>query len=216
MATNEEVQEQQVLLANHRRTLSVYLRNQAQMGVHVAPHVVHGMLEAREQIARIKATLRQWGVAVDDHPGDVASASTIDDTMGVLPVARSQHRINPQIVVALIAAAATIIGALIGLIKINSPANGTQVNRFQYQVRVQAIDTNGNLNNAKVTIEMADIAPLDTFTDNNGYALMSIDEERAGKLARIIVEAKGYLRHEQTINLIQGSLPDIIKLEAIP
>lgn len=211
MATKEEVQEQLSLLATYRRTLAVYRQQQAQMGVSVPPNVIHGIVEARDQIGRIKATLRQWNVAVDDHPDD--SESPTDDT-SVLP--RPQKQVNPQIMVALIAAAATIIVILIGLVKLNSPDTSSPESSFQYQVRVQDRDTSNNLSNARVTIEMADVAPLDTFTDNNGYTQMTIDAKRAGKPARIIVETKGYQRYEQTINLFQESLPDVIKLEAIP
>jgi hypothetical protein len=124
-------------------------------------------------------------------------------------------RINPQVIVAIITATVAIIVAIIGIIKPISVAFPGSVNSFQYQIRVQARSTGDNIYNAKVTIEMADSAPLDIFTDNNGYARITVDAKRAGKPARMIVEAKGYKHYEQAIDLVQDSLPDIIKLEAV-
>ncbi|MBK9940621.1 MAG: hypothetical protein IPP13_03240 [Kouleothrix sp.] len=211
MPTQEEIQNQLSLLETHRRTLAVYLRQRAQMSVLAPPGVAHGIDEARKQIGRTKDALRQWGAAVDDHPDDTESAP---DHASV--ASRPRKQLNPQILVALIAAAATIIAALIGLMKLNGTDSSSSERSFQYQVRVQDKDTSNNLPNAKVTIEMADIAPLDTFTDNNGYTRMMIDSHRVGRPARIIVETKGYQRYEQAIDLTPGALPDVIKLEAIP
>jgi hypothetical protein len=211
MPTQEEIQEQQSLLAAHRRTLAEYLRQRAQMSVLTPPGVAHGIDEARKQIGHTKEALRQWGVAVDDHPNDT------EPPPDLVPIApRSRKQLNPQILVALIAAAATIIAALIGLGKLNGTDSSGSEGSFQYQVRVQDKDTSKNLANAKVTIEMADIAALDTFTDNNGYTRMMIDSHRVGRPAKIIVETKGYQRYEQAIDLTPGALPDVIKLETIP
>jgi hypothetical protein len=121
--------------------------------------------------------------------------------------------VNSQVTVALITAAASIIVALVGFIKFPDSNISALESSFQYQVRVQDRKTNEYLSSARVTIEMADVAPLDTYTDNNGYTQMVIDTNRAGKPARIIVEAEGYQRYEQSINLTRDSLPDVIKLE---
>lgn len=71
MARQEDIDQQQVLLATHRRTQAVYLRRLASLSAaHAPPEVFHGIAEARAGIARCKATLRSWGVVVDDHPDD--------------------------------------------------------------------------------------------------------------------------------------------------
>src|SRR5215475_12761349 len=71
MPSQEEIDQQQELLATHRRTLAHYLRQQAQLGTaHEPPGVASGIAEARAGIARCKATLRNWGALVDDHPDD--------------------------------------------------------------------------------------------------------------------------------------------------
>lgn len=58
-------------LAAYRRTLAVYLRQRADLGAAYAPPVVYnGIADARAAIARLKATLRDWGVEIEDLPDD--------------------------------------------------------------------------------------------------------------------------------------------------
>jgi hypothetical protein len=67
----EEIDQQQILLIAHRRTLAVYLQRLALVGAaHVPPEVANGINDAREQIARVKTILRTAGVQVTDHPDD--------------------------------------------------------------------------------------------------------------------------------------------------
>jgi molecular chaperone DnaK len=67
----EEIDAQQNLLATHRRTLSVLLQQQAQHTLAYAPPgTINSIMEARDNIRRIKEMLRDWGVAVQDHPND--------------------------------------------------------------------------------------------------------------------------------------------------
>jgi hypothetical protein len=63
----DDITSLQEQLAAHRRTLAVYLRQLANLGVEHAPPSVHnGIVEARREIARLKAALRDAGVAVVD------------------------------------------------------------------------------------------------------------------------------------------------------
>src|SRR5262245_33830270 len=67
----EDAQVQMELLKSHRQTLMHYLSQQAILGkAHAPPEVTAGIKNARENIDRIKTTLRGWGVAVEDHPDD--------------------------------------------------------------------------------------------------------------------------------------------------
>jgi hypothetical protein len=76
MTMQEDIEQQQRLLATHRGTLAVYLERQARQGLaHVDPEIVHGIDEARLQIRQIKETLHGWGVAIPDHPDDDPPAS---------------------------------------------------------------------------------------------------------------------------------------------
>lgn len=71
MPDQEEVEGQFELLAAFRRTLSQYLRQQAQLGeAYAPPPVLAGIYEARQNIRRVKGIMRSWGVNVDDHPND--------------------------------------------------------------------------------------------------------------------------------------------------
>jgi hypothetical protein len=71
MLSSEETAEQQKLLAAHRRTLAVYLRQQAQIGqAYSPPALINGIDETREQIRRIKEALKAAGVAVPNDPDD--------------------------------------------------------------------------------------------------------------------------------------------------
>lgn len=76
MLTDEEITHQQELLKTYRRNLALYLQRQAMMGAaYVTPEVMHGIAEAREQIARIKRILGESGVEVPDHPDDGSAAT---------------------------------------------------------------------------------------------------------------------------------------------
>jgi hypothetical protein len=84
---------------------------------------------------------------------------------------------------------------------------------FSYQVRVEAKDTGENVPNAEVTIEVGGKAPLDAITDSKGIARIFIESSYAGQPGFLIVEAIGYQRHKQNIDLVEGRLPDVVLLE---
>jgi len=71
MPGTEDIAHQQNLLQIHRRNLAHYLRQSAQHGATGAPvSVLNGILDTQNEIQRIKAILRGWGVAVEDQPDD--------------------------------------------------------------------------------------------------------------------------------------------------
>lgn len=71
MPNPDAIDQQQNLLAAYRATLAHYLLQRAQLGTaHASPGVTNGIAEARAGIAHCKATLRGWGVAVEDQPDD--------------------------------------------------------------------------------------------------------------------------------------------------
>jgi len=78
MYSQEDIAGQQQLLHAHRQTLAHYLHQRALLGpAHISPGVANGINESRQQLRRIKATLRGWGVAVDDHPSDNEENDTL-------------------------------------------------------------------------------------------------------------------------------------------
>lgn len=73
MALDEETINAQLdLLATHRRTLAVYLRQQAELGVLAPPGVINGIAEAQSAIRDIKEQLRAADAPVGDEPNDNA------------------------------------------------------------------------------------------------------------------------------------------------
>lgn len=119
-----------------------------------------------------------------------------------------------------------IIVALIGMIGIvwaayigsgsSSAVLPASASTFRYQIRVQSQSSPEGISNAKVTIEVGGIAPLDDFTDSSGLAVFDIDTSRAGKSGRLMVEAPKYQSLNQDIDLVQDALPKIIRLEVLP
>ena len=78
MALDQETINAQLdLLAAHRRTLAVYLRQHAELGVLVPPGVVNGIAEAQSAIRRIKELLRAEGVPVEDEPNDEVQPTSV-------------------------------------------------------------------------------------------------------------------------------------------
>jgi hypothetical protein len=75
MPTFEEIHEYHDLLQSHRHTLAEYL--QQQEADVASPGVEEDICEEREIIAEVKATLRQWGVMVDDNPIDTEPADGV-------------------------------------------------------------------------------------------------------------------------------------------
>jgi hypothetical protein len=64
-----EVTHQRELLKIHRTNLEVYLKQRAEYGTKQAPPIViHSIQHSRDELRRIKAILRGYGVAVDDLP----------------------------------------------------------------------------------------------------------------------------------------------------
>ena len=71
MLSQEEIAQQLELLAVHRRTLEVYLKQQGEIGhAYSPPALINGIDDARARIARIKQALRAAGVEVSDGPSD--------------------------------------------------------------------------------------------------------------------------------------------------
>jgi hypothetical protein len=87
---------------------------------------------------------------------------------------------------------------------------------IDYAVRVQAQDTGDYVERARVTIEISGKAPLDDITDTQGLARIHIPSSHAEHPGKLIVEASGYKRYEQHINLTPDALPDVVQLERSP
>jgi hypothetical protein len=117
------------------------------------------------------------------------------------------------IIVALIGACALVIVAILSN---RNAATPPPTDAFTYPVRVQARDTGAFILNAEVTIEVRGKAPLDDITDSNGLVRIDIPSSHAGQRGRLIVEATGYKRYTQEIDLKKDALPDVVMLDPAP
>src|SRR5689334_7867763 len=74
MLDQDTINQQLTLLATHRRTLEHLVQQAAQYGGEVfAPsQTANGIAEARAEVRRIKAALREGGVHIEDQPNDAA------------------------------------------------------------------------------------------------------------------------------------------------
>lgn len=95
MPTQEDIDQQNLLLETHRRTLAHYLRRKSIVGeAYLPPEVAHGIRETRDNIRRVKQILRTWGVAVADHPDDEeAAAPVLQPPLPPQPISRPPTRL---------------------------------------------------------------------------------------------------------------------------
>src|SRR5215210_442692 len=106
MLDPDTIAQQLTLLATHRRTLAHLLQQAAQYGgeVFAPPQTANGIAEARAEIQRIKAILRESGFQVEDEPNDEAplqgvlrQSSHARDNRASTTAEISQERTRPQL-----------------------------------------------------------------------------------------------------------------------
>jgi hypothetical protein len=95
----------------------------------------------------------------------------------------------------------------------NSTDSTNSSHSFQYQLNVQTEETGEAISNARVIIEVLGQAPLEEFTDSNGFARIFIDDNHAGEPGRLTIEKDGYKKYVQNIDLDKKRLPIIVQLE---
>jgi hypothetical protein len=75
MPTLDEINQQQQLLTQHRRSLAIYLQQLGQHGTdHAPPSIINGIYETCREIRRIQATLSTWGISSDLEPREAICA----------------------------------------------------------------------------------------------------------------------------------------------
>jgi hypothetical protein len=85
---------------------------------------------------------------------------------------------------------------------------------FSYQVRVLDGRDNSTVARARVTLDVANQAPLDALSDNTGLARILVSEAYVGRPGRITVEAQGFETYVKNIDLSSGVLPAEVQLTA--
>jgi hypothetical protein len=110
-----------------------------------------------------------------------------------------------------------VLIALTAVVAIIFPVFLPRPGSFDYTVQVQAQDTGEDISNAEVRIEVGEgKAPLSGITDANGLARISVDASYMEKPAILIVEAFGYKKRRQEIDLIKGNRAYVVQLEPAP
>ena len=87
MTTQAEIDEQQKLLATHRKTLAILLEQRAKhTSANVPPSIEHGIDEARQNIKAIKQVLKLWGIQISDNTLDnFVTEDTLASDLNILP-----------------------------------------------------------------------------------------------------------------------------------
>ena len=83
----------------------------------------------------------------------------------------------------------------------------------QYPIKVQDRKTGEAIFNAKVTIDLFGYAPINVFTDSDGFARIYIEESQAGNPGRLTVKAEGYKIYVQNMDFNTKILSHVVQLE---
>jgi len=208
-----------LITTTDRRLQKLKLR-QAQQGINVDPAVEIEIEDLEEKLADLNRQLKQAQMNI------ASSASSSMTAPVALPENKSKSEkdnknslwvlIGVPIIVALIGLAGVIItvwATSSGDTPSPIPTTPAATDTFTYNVRVQDRSTTDGIANAVVTIEVGGRAPLDGITDSTGLARIFVSASHAGQPGRLIVEADGYERYRQEIDIVEGALPDIVPLE---
>jgi hypothetical protein len=138
MLSDDEITGQQQLLAAHRRTLAIYLQQQAEIGrAYSPPSLVNGIAEARASIRQIKQRLRDAGVAVADHPDDSTSLDVLAAQSHTQPgtAVRQQpstHQRRRWLIRGILGVSTVVLVALLVARFLTSPSAATPSQSFTY------------------------------------------------------------------------------------
>ena len=123
---------------------------------------------------------------------------------------------DPDTTLTIIGIAVAIVGVIVAILTLIVTAwDVLPSGAFDYPVLVQDKVTETEISGAMITIEVENKAPLDEITDINGYARFRFDAGYDNEPSKIIVEAEGYERYTNNLNLTSNALPDSILLEPV-
>jgi len=191
----------QALLTTHRENLAELMQQAAKTGIQVPMNIASEIRQEEHNIAAIQAELAQ-------RKQQVPAAKRLTTAIKEGPSPSWS-----QIIAALITAGALILVTWIGIRQTGTETlTSTNKPPFVYRVHVQTQDTAQGLTNAHVILETTGQAPLDEYTDSNGFASIQLNEQYLGKPGRITVDAPGYSSFHQNIDLNAEALPDRVLL----
>ncbi|MCA0350882.1 MAG: hypothetical protein LCH85_02695 [Chloroflexi bacterium] len=107
------------------------------------------------------------------------------------------------------------LGVVVGFCMLMMLMAACEGQKPNYQVEVTDSLTNKPIIQAKVTIILPNHSPLEEYTGNNGFAIITIKDEYINQLGRLSIEKTGYASYANQININVESLPKQIKLEPI-
>jgi hypothetical protein len=91
----------------------------------------------------------------------------------------------------------------------------TPTTSFVYDVNVENADTGAVIPNAQVTLRVVGQPPITSITDDNGFASLEVGSAYVGRSGELIIEADGFERRTQNVQLEQGALPNVVLLNPV-
>ncbi len=204
------------LITTTDRRLQKLKQRQAQQGINTDPAVAMEIEDLEEKLADLRRQLKQ--AEMNAASSKAASVVLPENESGGERDSKNSLwvLIGVPVIVALIGLAGVIFATVWATSNGDTPSpdpTTSVADTFTYNVRVQDKSTADGIANAVVTIEVGGKAPLDGITDSTGLARIFVNASHAGQPGRLIVEADGYERYRQEIDIVEGALPDIVPLE---
>jgi len=209
------------LIFTKMRRLQKLKEQQAFKGINTEPEILIEIEDLEAEIKQLQVDLKESAIRLEPATSPKAQPRSNYQQPPAVNLKRVKSNSINWTKVGAIAAVISVLIALIALgqsfiFPTDEPTSTLENTKFEYQVRVQARGTGENVSDAAVTIEVGGKAPLDGITDSNGLARISISVSHAGQPGILIVEAIGYKRYTQNIDLTKDVLPKIIQLELMP
>jgi hypothetical protein len=173
MLSPEEIVQQQKLLATYRRTLAVYLKQQAEIGrAYSPPALINGIEDTRTNIKRIKEILSAAGIQVPVDPDDEEPPPPPPRPVA-LP---TQDRVFPRWFWPIVAGTLAIALAIgVGWWRLSNPQNGTS-SQEQTPVAVETPTKEETPTEEAPTVEI-DLSTLESQLADANIALSAVQVE---------------------------------------
>ncbi|MCB0211523.1 MAG: hypothetical protein KDJ52_19450 [Anaerolineae bacterium] len=195
MSQRDEIQE---LLTRYNRRLQKLKEKEAAQGYNTPPETLTEIEDIEAKVEKLQAESK----SLENNRGSMPDRN---NTRGIK---LNRKQITLLAILGSIAFCVISIATTTGLYVLSDDS-------FPYLVRVQKDGTSSYVSGAKVTIEVADQAPLDGVTDANGVTRIFLPRSYAGQPGRLLVEAIGYDPYRQEIDLTKGILPNTIPLRLL-
>ncbi|GAA5527033.1 hypothetical protein [Herpetosiphon gulosus] len=196
------------LLSQNQNNLQILEVQLAEHGVSKPVYLVNQRNTTKNEIAAIQVAINQRKNQATQQPSQQQTGSSSNMSERTTMTQSKTGLTEPKAIIkgAWIGAAAVIIAAIIGILKFMP--NDT----FNYQVEVIDNTTNKPISQAKVSITLPNLAPLEAFSDNNGFARISISDEYNQQAGRLSIEKAGYDSAMFNVDIQADRLPKQIKL----